>query len=84
MVDLVPYHVILAAKGGDSIAMEAILDHYSPLIAKYATRRTYDEFENAYMIVDEDMKARIVAELIFQIIYNFDPMQLPCGEALLD
>ena len=84
MVELVPYHMILAAKGGDSIAMEAIIDHYSPLIAKYATRRTYDEFGNAYMIVDEDMKARIVAELIFQIIYNFDPMQLPCGEALLD
>ena len=84
MVELVPYHMILAAKGGDSIAMEAIIDHYSPLIAKCATRRTYDEYGNTYAIVDEDMKARITAELVFQIIYNFDPTQLPHGEVLID
>ena len=29
MVELVPYHMILAAKGGDSIAMEAIIEPIS-------------------------------------------------------
>ena len=82
MDELIPYHTILAAKGGDSEAMETILVHYEPLITKYATRRTHDEYGNSYVIVDEDMKARIVAELIFQIIYSFDPTKLPHSEEL--
>lgn len=84
MIELIPYHIILAAKDGDSIAMETILNHYNPLIVKYATRRTHDEYGNSYTIVDEDMRARIIAELIFQIIYNFDPTRLPHGEVLED
>ena len=43
MADLVPYHVILAAKAGDSEALEIILKHYDPLIIRYATRSARDE-----------------------------------------
>ena len=84
MTELIPYHIILTAKEGDSKAMETIIGHYDPLITKYATRRTFDEYGNAYSVVDEDMKARIIAEIIFQFIYHFDPSQLPPGEVLED
>lgn len=84
MNELVPYHVILSAKNGDAKAIERILDHYAPLIAKYATRRTFDEYGNVYRLVDEDMKTQIADEIIFQLIYHFDTTQLPHGEELED
>lgn len=82
MADLVPYHVILAAKAGDSEALEIILKHYDPLITKYATRPVRDEYGNAYEMVDRDMKMRIAADLVYQIIYTFDPQKLPPDETL--
>lgn len=84
MNKLVSYHTILAAKSGDSKAMEEIIAHYEPLISKYSTRKTYDEYGNAYMVVDEEMKSRIVAEVIYQTICNFDLMKLPPNEELED
>lgn len=84
MNKLVSYHTILAAKSGDSKAMEAILAHYDPLISKYSTRRTYDEYGNAYTVIDEEMKSRIVAEVIYQTVYNFDLMKIPTDEGLED
>lgn len=82
MTDLIPYHVILAAKNGDSEAIEMILSHYDSLITKHATRAAHDTFGNSYNVVDRDMKMRIAADLVYQIIYNFDPTQLPPGETL--
>lgn len=82
MGDLVPYHVILAAKAGDSEALEIVIKHYDPLITKYATRSARDEYGNTYEVVDNDMKMRIVADLVYQIIYTFDPSKLPLGETL--
>lgn len=82
MGDLVPYHVILAAKTGDSEALDSILKHYDPLIIRYATRSARDEYGNTYEILDNDMKMRIVADLIFHIIYTFDPNKLPPDETL--
>lgn len=84
MAELVPYHVILAAKAGDSEALEIILKHYDSLITKYATRPVRDEYGNAYEIVDRDMKLRIAADLVYQIIYNFDANKLPPGEMIED
>ena len=84
MNELVPYHVILSAKNGDEKAIERILAHYDPLITKYSTRRTFDEYGNVYRVVDEDMKAQIADEIIFQLIYRFDTTQLPVGAELED
>lgn len=84
MNDLVPYHIILSAKNGDAKAIEKILDHYDPLITKYATRRTFDEYGNVYRVVDEDMKAQIADEIVFQLIYRFDTSKLPDGDELED
>ena len=82
MSNLVPYHVILAAKAGDSEAVEIILKHYDSLITKYATRPVRDEYGNTYNMVDRDMKMRIAADLIYQIIYTFDPQKFPPDETL--
>ena len=82
MNKLVSYHTILAAKSGESKAIEEIIAHYDLLISKYSTRKTYDEYGNAYMLVDEEMKSRIVAEVIYQTIYNFDLMKIPDDEEL--
>lgn len=84
MNKLVSYQTILAAQNGDSKAMESIIAHYDPLISKYSTRFTYDEYGNAYKMVDEEMKSRIVAEVIYQTICNFDLMKLPPNEELED
>ena len=84
MAELIPYHVILAAKAGDGEAMDTILRHYDPLITQYATRPARDEYGNVYEVVDGDMKARIAADLVCQIIYNFDPTRPPPGETIDD
>ena len=84
MNKLVSYQTILAAQNGDSKAMESIIARYDPLISKCSTRLTYDEYGNAYKMVDEEMKSRIVAEVIYQTICNFDLMKLQPNEELED
>ncbi len=79
---LIPYVVIIAAKKGDPDAMRQILQHYDTYINACARRRFYDEYGNPYTFVDEDIKNRIQAKLMFQIIYDFDPYKLPDGETL--
>lgn len=74
---LISYQTIVAAKNGDSIAMSAILRHYAYYI-NYYSRRTYvDTFGNHHGIVNEEIKQRIEAKLMFQIIDRFDPTRLP-------
>lgn len=82
MSNLISYQTILAAKAGDSEAMSAILRHYSHYIAYYSRRTFYDKYGNRYELVDEDIKQRIEAKLMYQIIYKFDPTLLPPGETL--
>ncbi len=77
---LIPYSVIIAAKKGDPDAMRQILQHYDSYINLCSRRRFYDEYGNPYTFVDEDIKNRIHAKLMFQIIYDFDPYKLPDGE----
>ena len=84
MSNLVPYHIILAAKAGDSEAMDAIMKHLKPFIAQLSTRSAIDEFGNTYDVVDRYMKDRIESDLKYQIICNFDPMKLPPGETIED
>lgn len=74
---LIPYGVIVSAKGGDSEAMSQILRHYEPYIIRCSQRTFYDEYGNQYQVVDEGIRNRIQAKLMYQIIYNFDPFRLP-------
>ena len=66
---LIPYGVIVAAKSGDSEAMSQILRHYEPYIIRCSRRTFYDEYGNRYQVVDEEIKNRIQAKLMYQIIY---------------
>lgn len=77
---LIPYEVIIGAKNGDSEAMGQILRHYEPYIIRCSQRTLYDEYGNQYQVVDEEIKNRIQAKLMFQIIYDFDPFRQPPGE----
>ena len=77
----VPYAMILAAKSGDGAAMAQILRHYRLYIAACSRRKLLDEYDNEYIIVDEEIKNRIEAKLMYQIIYDFDPCRLP-GESV--
>lgn len=79
---LIPYAVIVAAKRGDPEAMQRILRHYDPYINACSRRVLFDEYGNQYTLVDEEIKNRIQAKLMYQIIYDFDPARLPEGEAL--
>lgn len=73
----VSYQTIVAAQTGDSFAITMILRHYSNYI-NYYSRRTYiDKFGNRYEIVNEEIKQRIEAKLMYQIIDRFDPTRLP-------
>lgn len=77
MPDLIPYRIILSAKTGDGQALQAILRHYASYIAFFSRRTFYDDYGNRYELVDEDIRQRIEAKLMYQIITKFDPSQRP-------
>ena len=78
----VSYQTILAAKAGDGEAMTAILRHYSRYILFYSRRTHYDQYGNTYECINEDIKQRIEAKLMYQIIEKFDSSRIPVGETL--
>lgn len=77
MSNRIGYQTILAAKAGDSEALNSILQHYAAYIAAHAKRPFFDEYGNRYELVDEEIRQRIEAKLIYQIINKFDPCQRP-------
>ena len=80
----IPYHIILAAKAGDKLSMDAILQHYDPYFTQLATRPAIDQYGNCYDVVDKYMKDRIAAACLHEFIYTFDPTKLPLGETIED
>lgn len=77
MPDLISYKTILAAKAGDGESLTAILHHYSSYISAFSKRTVFDEYGNRYDLVNDDIRQRIEAKLMFQIVYKFDPTKLP-------
>lgn len=77
MSKLIPFETIVAAKAGDTEAMKAILKHYAPYIAAHSKRALFDEYGNRYEVIDEEIRQRIEAKLMFQIYYHFDPYKEP-------
>lgn len=84
MSKLIPYRIILAAKAGDTVAMDAILKHYDPYFTQLATRPAIDQYGNRYDVMDKYMKDRIAVACLHEFIYTFDPMKLPPGETIED
>ena len=69
-VALVPYPIILAATKGDPEAMKLVVQHFSGYIASLSMRKLYDERGNAYYGVDEDIRERLQAKLMMDVL-NF-------------
>lgn len=68
---LLPYRIIEAAVGGDARAINKVLKHYEGYIAALSTRRLFDGYGRAYVVVDEDMRRTLETELIVKIL-RFD------------
>ncbi len=67
---LLPYPVIVLASQGDILAMNIVLSHYEPYIARLSMRTSYDEYGNPHTSVDDDMRSRLEAKLMEKIL-NF-------------
>jgi len=65
---LLPYPVIISASYGDIVAMDIVLSHYEPYIARLSMRTSYDEYGNPHTCVDEDMRSRLEAKLMEKIL----------------
>ena len=77
MTKKVHYQTIVSAKAGDVEAMAKILDHFSAYIAVCSVRPFFDQHGNRYDYVDEEIVQQIKSKLMIQIIYKFNPFQLP-------
>lgn len=67
----IPASVILEAVGGDAEAIAVVVAHYQGYIRALATRPLKDAYGNEYLCVDEDMRLRLEAKLIYSIITGF-------------
>lgn len=65
---LLPMDVIEAARAGDPLAVERILQYYEGYINKLCTRTLYDKDGLPYIGIDEYMKHRLQAKLVEVIV----------------
>lgn len=63
--------VIMAAAEGNNEALFTILDYYKGYIRFLAMRPMKDEYGNEFLCVDEDMRLRLEAKLIYSIVTSF-------------
>jgi len=68
---LLPYSVIVAAKMGDTEAMQKVFRHYAGYIRTLATRPFYDEYGNRHSVVDETICHELENHLAKVIIEKF-------------
>jgi hypothetical protein len=68
---LLPYPVIAAASNGDENALHAVVKHYEGYILALSTRRLYDEYGNAHLLLDEELRRELETWLITKIL-QFD------------
>ena len=66
-----PLPIIVAAIEGDGEALAAVLNHYNGYIRFLAMRPLKDKYGNEYLCVDEDMRLRLEAKLIYSIVTGF-------------
>lgn len=67
----VPLPVILAAANGDESALAAVLSHYQGYIRFLSMRPMKDAYGNVFLCVDEDMRHRLEAKLLYSIVSSF-------------
>lgn len=66
-----PASVILAAADDDEKALNAVLSHYRGYIHFLAVRPVKDEYGNEFLCVDESMRLRLEAKLLYSIVTCF-------------
>lgn len=66
-----PASVILAAADGDEKALNAVLSHYHGYIRFLGMRPLKDEYGNEFLCVDESMRLRLEAKLLYSIVTCF-------------
>ena len=67
----IPMPIILAAISGDAIALAAVILHYQGYIRVLTMRPVKDACGNEHLCVDESMRLRLEAKLIYAIITGF-------------
>ena len=67
----IPMPIILSAINGDEIALTAVILHYRGYIRVLAMRPLKDACGNERLCVDEDMRLRLEAKLIYAIVTGF-------------
>ena len=65
---LLPFPVIVSASFGDPLAMDIVLSHYEPYIARLSMRTVYDDYGNPHTRVDDDMRRRLETKLIEKVL----------------
>lgn len=65
---LLPFSVIQAAVRGDPDAVAVALRHFSGYIAALSRRHFYDRNGNYVTYIDNDIRSRLEAKLIFAIL----------------
>ena len=70
-INPIPMPVILSAISGDEIALAAVILHYQGYIRVLAMRPMKDACGNERLCVDENMRLRLEAKLIYAIITGF-------------
>ena len=65
---LLSFPVIAAASGGDIDAINKVLKHYEGYIIALSTRRLYDEYGNAHLFLDEELRRELETRLITKIL----------------
>ena len=69
--NLLPFHVVEAAAGGEVDAINKVLKHYEGYILALSTRRFYDDSGNVRYFVDYGFRRALETNLIVQIL-KFD------------
>lgn len=67
----IPLPVIMAATDGDEDALCAVLSHYQGYIRFLAMRPMKDAYGNEFLCVDEEMRLRLEAKLVYSIVTGF-------------
>ena len=65
---LLPYPVIVLASQGDILAMDIVLKHYEPYIARLCLITEIDDYGFPHTVVDEDMRQRLESKLIEKVL----------------
>ncbi|CAC99176.1 helix-turn-helix domain-containing protein [Carnobacterium divergens] len=66
--EVLPFVVILQAVNGDVNAINQILKHFEHYIIRLSQKTLFDEYGNAYIHVEEEIKRMLETKLITAVL----------------